>query len=164
MWTKLYTLRVEGRAPPPLWSLGHTLQLPFCEQSMWCPICGPLEKGAKQLFVWEEAVRKLVVSWNLSLPLQENVKNQKLIFHFCLWCRSHSPGVVVLGLECRDSLSWIPHGLCWVLPWNTGFSSLLGSPVSWRYKSKGESREELTLVGLRAWEHSSVISGFLVSL
>lgn len=164
MWTNLCTLRVEGRAPPPLWSLGHRLQLPFCEQSMWCPICGPLEKGAKQLFVWEEAVRKLVVSWNLSLPLQENVKNQKLIFHFCLWCRSHSPGVVVLGLECRDSLSWIPHGLCCVLPWNTGFFSLLGSPVSWRCKSKGESREELTLVCLRAWEHSYVISGFLVSL
>lgn len=130
----------------------------------WCPICSPLGKGARQLFVWEEAFRKLAVSWNLSLPLQENVKNQKLIFHICLWCRSHSTGVVVLGLECRDSLSWIPHGPCWVLPWSTGFSSLLGSPVSWRYKSKGESREGRTLVGLRAWEHPCVISGFLALL
>lgn len=164
MWTNLCILRVEGRAPPPLWSLDHRLQLPFCEQSMWCPICGPLGKGAKQLFVWEEAVRKLAISWNLSLPLQETVKYQKLIFHICLWCRSHSTGVVVLGLECRDSLSWIPHGLCWVLPWSTGFSSLLGSLVSWRYKSKGESREGRTLVGLRAWEHPYVISGFLASL
>lgn len=71
-------------------------------------------------------------------------------------------GVVVLGLECRDSLSSTWPVLCATMEhrllFTAGFTSELSGML------KGESREELTLVGLRAWEHSYVISGFLVSL